>query len=305
MAADARQIIKGMGLVPSDRHLAAIPLGHSYGLGNLVLPLVLQGATLVCAESKWPRALDTVIAAHQVTVLPLVPPLVRALAELSEDHRLTDSVRLVISAGAPLDPAVAQAFTARHGRPVHNFYGASETGGIAFDAQGTVTATGTGIGRLLPGVEAMVDADGCLTVRSAAVHRAPPGNGGIAQQRLNDRGCFTPEGVLKLLGRNDDMIKIGGRRISTEGVAAVLRTLPGVRDATVMAHTAGRPEPRLAALLVTDAPVASLQEAARSLLPRWQLPTIWRACQRLPYTARGKLDRAAVEQAFNQPNGER
>src|SRR5204863_6188690 len=50
LRADGQHIIRTMGIRSADRNLAIIPLGHSYGLGNLVMPLLLQGTTVVCAQ---------------------------------------------------------------------------------------------------------------------------------------------------------------------------------------------------------------------------------------------------------------
>src|SRR5208283_3461404 len=57
MEADGRQICRSMGIGPRDANLAAIPLGYSYGLGNLVMPLLLQGTRIVCSSSPLPHAI--------------------------------------------------------------------------------------------------------------------------------------------------------------------------------------------------------------------------------------------------------
>lgn len=298
MRADGEHIIAGMGLRPTDRHLVTIPLGHSYALGNLVLPLILQGATLVCAESPWPHALKATVARHAVTVLPLVPPLVRGLASLPDEDSLPDSVRLVISAGGPLQPAVAQAFLNRHGLPVHNFYGASETGGIAFDAEGAATTTGRGAGRALPGVAVTTDETGALTVTSAAVWRPLPGTG-PATFTLADEGELNADGELVLRGRRDDVVKIGGRRISIGEIESKLRQLAGIDDVAVVMLKDDRLEPRLAALVATSEQSEAIRARARARLPSWKCPRIWRTCAHLPFNSRGKIDRAAVLRAFD------
>lgn len=295
MLADAGQIIAGMGLRADDRHLVAIPLGHSYALGNLVLPCLLQGSTLVCADEVWPQTLFRTISRGKVSVLPLVPPLVRGLSALPEGDGLPDSVRLVISAGGSLSPEAAVAFRQRHGRPVHNFYGASETGGIAFDPTGEATATGRSAGRPLPGVALEVEADGRVRVSSAAVYRERSGGArGAASFTLADLGELTPAGELVLRGRSDDVVKIGGRRIALSEIEATLRHLPGVEDAAVAAREDERGEPRLAALIATHRPAEELRALARQRLPAWKCPRIWQTCTELPYTPRGKLDRTAV-----------
>ncbi len=57
MLADGRQVCASMDIRPADRNLAVIPFGHSYGLGNLVVPLLAQGTALICVDTPLPHAL--------------------------------------------------------------------------------------------------------------------------------------------------------------------------------------------------------------------------------------------------------
>ena len=82
LLADGRNVIKAMGIRAGDINLAVIPLGHSYGLGNLVMPLILQGTAMVCAGDYVPRQLIEWIGRYRVTVFPAVPALLRVLAAL-------------------------------------------------------------------------------------------------------------------------------------------------------------------------------------------------------------------------------
>ena len=56
LLADTEQIVSAMGITAADVQLAAIPLSHAYGFGNLVMPLLLQGTPIVLRESFLPHA---------------------------------------------------------------------------------------------------------------------------------------------------------------------------------------------------------------------------------------------------------
>ena len=43
IAADGRALAEVMGIRPDDWQIGAIPVSHSYALGNIVAPLLLQG----------------------------------------------------------------------------------------------------------------------------------------------------------------------------------------------------------------------------------------------------------------------
>ncbi len=131
LAADAAQIVAAMGLRPDWPNLGVISLAHSYGFSNLVLPLLLHGIPLILAPSPLPEIIRRAAAQEPAVTLAAVPALWRAWHEAGG---VPAQVRLAISAGAPLPLNLEQAVFAASGIKIHNFYGASECGGIAYDA---------------------------------------------------------------------------------------------------------------------------------------------------------------------------
>lgn len=285
MFADGRQVCAGMGIGPDDINLAVIPFGHSYGLGNLVMPLLIQGTASVCTGIPLPHALAADIARARPTVFPAVPALLRALADSDLPADALAPIRTVISAGAPLSADIAQAFHRRFGLAPHGFYGSTETGGISYDRDGAATLAGRGVGTALPGVTLTPRRDGRMRVTSPAVFRA-------AGHAPADRVRITPEGELVLLGRAGRMVKIGGRRLDLAALENELRALPGVSDAFVAPHP-DSPE-QLAAVLATALPAAELRALLRARLAVWKIPRRLVPLATFPLTARGKTDTAAL-----------
>lgn len=292
MLADGRQVCATMNIRPEDLNLGAIPFGHSYGLGNLVLPLICQGTPVVCSQEMLPAALATQIARFGVTVFPTVPVVLRALAESEVNPRLPATLRRIISAGAPLRPEVAQAFARRFGGlRAHNFYGSSETGGICFDRDGEATLTGRALGTPLEGVEVRLNAEGRVVVRSAAVA------GASGEHVLPDLGEWNERGELRLIGRAATAVaNIGGKKVDPAEVERTLRALAGVSDAWVGVRTraTGSDDFLFAAVETNSGREEILRELA-ARLPAWQIPRRIFTAARLPRNERGKLDRAALE----------
>jgi acyl-coenzyme A synthetase/AMP-(fatty) acid ligase len=288
LLADGRNVIKTMGIRADDINLAVIPLGHSYGLGNLVMPLIMQGTAMVCAGEYVPRLLAEWIGHYRVTVFPAVPALLRVLAALPPGGKSElESLRTVISAGAVLAPAVAQAFFARYGIKIHNFYGSSETGGICYDRTGSASLTGRSVGKPFAGVSVTVKA-GRVTVASPAVATR------TGRWRLDDFGEWNGRGELVLLGRAGQGANIGGKKVHPLEVERVLRALPGVTDVTVwLGQSQGRDF--LAAGVETAQSRAEIERALAARLPAWKLPKVYVIARELPRTARGKLDLAAMK----------
>lgn len=297
MIADGDAVCEAMGIGPDDLNHAGLPFAHSYALGNLILPLFLRGVRLSAASSHFPGVIAEEIARRGATVLPTVPALVAALRRSDIAPEKLATLRRVICAGARLDPEDARAFLQKFGRRVHNFYGSSETGGVAFDATGEDTLTGASVGSAMPGVTVSRMRDGRLLVSGPAVRTR--GNrrrrGGFGAQVMPDLGRVDDAGRVTLEGRLTSLIKIGGRRISPAEVERALLARPGVREAFVTAVPGPSGEPRLAGLVAGDIPCAkTLRAALRERLPAWKIPGHLAVTDRFPLTARGKPDRAAM-----------
>lgn len=292
MAADGRQICESMGIGPGDANLAAIPLGYSYGLGNLVVPLIAQGTRIICLSSTLPHAIASDAARFKPTVFPAVPPILRALAASDLPDRSLSSLRVVISAGSPLAPEVARSFAGKFGVRVHSFYGTSETGGIAYDRTGDATLAGRSVGMAISGVRIKVGKAGRCTVSSPSV----AGKGRFSPA---DRAAFNNLGELVLLGRTDRVVKVAGRRVDLAEIESALKGLPGVRDA--FAHMPEGAESALSAAVATGHSAAEIRRLLRARIASWKVPSRLVALREFPSTARGKADVRRLRQILAAP----
>ena len=286
MLADGRQVCSSMGIKPGDLNLAAIPLGHSYGLGNLVVPLIEQGTGMVLVDSPLPNILAAAAARWNTTVFPAVPTLLDALVRSAAEPEKLKSVRLVISAGASLSPVLAVGFAKKFGKSVHNFYGTSETGGICYDRTGAATQTGRSVGTPLDGVVLKWRNGRRFFVESRAV----VGRGLFSPL---DFGQHNDWGELVLVGRSGRVVKVGARRVDLGEIEAALKSIPGVGDA--FAAVSGDGHQAIAVAVATILPKSTVRAALLEKLPTWKLPHKIVTMMALPVTLRGKLDKQAVE----------
>lgn len=289
MLADAKQVTSTMGIRARDLNYALIPFGHSYGLGNLSIPLIAQGIPVVCGGIPLPHAIAADFARWQPTVFPGVPAIFRALAASDVPPASLASLRLPISAGAPLAPEVARDFATRFDRRLHSFYGSSETGGISFDRTGTATLEG-GVGRPLNGVRVSMLKGQRLRINSAAVFTYANSRhaGAHGSWTPPDRAELDARGQLTLLGRRGATVKIAGRRVNLAEVTTRLRRLSGVADAWVTIGPGT--EPTLGAVLATTRPVLDLRTELQADTAAWKVPKKWATLPEFPLTARGKTD---------------
>lgn len=295
LAADAANIVATMGLIPAWPNLGVISLAHSYGFSNLVTPLLLHGIPLVLCSSPMPEVVKLAAADFDSLTLPAVPALWRAWHEAAA---IPPNVKLAISAGAPLPIELESAVFNSRGLKLHNFYGSSECGGIAYDRSLQPRTDASMIGQSMKNVSLSIGDDGCLIVRSAAVgtgyfpdEDARLGNGEFHTSDLAE----LRNGQVYLRGRSSDVINIAGRKLSPETVEAVIRKQPGVRECVVVgvpARDQARGEEGLAIVVLSDdARLDAVRRATGANLPAWQSPRHWWSVSEIPTNARGKISR--------------
>lgn len=302
MAADADAIVRTMGLERGCPNLAVISLAHSYGFSSLVLPLLLHGIPLYLVPSPLPAALRAAAAAVGNTplTLPAVPALWRAWHDAGA---IPASVRLAISAGAPLPLALEHGIFNRSGLKLHNFLGASECGGIAYDRTHLPRTLPRLAGQPVAGVHVSIDPDARLVVQGPAVGLgywpAEDDALGSGRYRTGDLGEVLPDGSIVIHGRAVDVINVAGRKVSPETVEAELRLHPAVRECLVLGLPSGDARcEEVAAVVATAAAVApeDLRDHLHGRLQPWQVPRRWFLVGQLEANARGKLSRAVWRQ---------
>jgi acyl-coenzyme A synthetase/AMP-(fatty) acid ligase len=228
--------------------------------------------------------------------LAAVPALWRAW---SDSGAIPEHIRLAISAGAPLPLHLEQDAFQKHGLKIHNFYGSSECGGIAYDRSERPRADGACAGAPMENVRVSLGTDGCLEVRSEAVGECywPEMNPNLGKGvfRTSDLAEISEERVF-LRGRAGDQINVAGRKVAPETIEKALRVHPHVRECLafgVPSADAERGETIVACLsangnLTGDA----LKEFLGNQLPAWQVPREWWFVDSLEANQRGKLSRA-------------
>ena len=305
---DEENLAATMGIVDSDRLLAAVPLAHSYGLSSLVVPALVRGATLLVPEVRNPFAPLQMAAELEATVFPTTPSYLDGLVRLEGDLLPVESLRVVISAGAPLSPETAQRLRDAWGRSVHAFYGASECGGIAYDREGGAAEEGL-IGEPVRNVQ--IDLEEVPGIPGSG-HRVLVRSDAVARGYLPERddhlkdGCFTSEdlgslqdGKLRLHGRLGAAVKIRGRKVHPAEVEQILVSMPGVEQAHVHA-VPGRTKEQctLEALVVpvdSDMSRSEIIAWCRQYLAPEKVPRRVVLLESLPRNERGKIDTRKIQ----------
>jgi acyl-coenzyme A synthetase/AMP-(fatty) acid ligase len=300
LMADADNIVATMGLREDWPNLGVISMAHSYGFSNLVLPLLLHGIPLILAPAPLPEIIRRAAENEPAITLAAVPAMWRAWHEA---NAIPSSVRLAISAGAPLPLALEQAVFQTCGVKIHNFLGSSECGGIAYDAGNTPRTDTALAGSPMQNVKLSLSDDGCLVVCSRAVgetywpDKLDSLGGGIFQ--TGDLAELEG-GLVFLRGRLSDQINVAGRKLSPETVERALLAHPQVRECLVFGVPSRDMERTeiIVAVIVAGIEEKELKQFLLQTLPAWQVPREWRFVESLSANARGKISRAEWRRRF-------
>jgi acyl-coenzyme A synthetase/AMP-(fatty) acid ligase len=198
------------------------------------------------------------------------------LRHLLTAQRSLPRVDLVLSATAPLSAQLAQEAESRLGAEVHEIYGCTEAGSMA-----TRRTAHEEIWTPYPGLTFSV-IDGATAVRAQHLEGVVP---------VGDRIELEAGGRVRLLGRDADMIKIGGRRGSLSDIAAKIASLPGVTDQAVFMPAEGETARPAALVVAAGRSADDLRRELGALLDAVFVPRPLRVVAALPRNALGKLPR--------------
>ncbi|MCG7594437.1 Pls/PosA family non-ribosomal peptide synthetase [Mycobacterium sp. PSTR-4-N] len=311
--AEAQMFLQDNPLGPGDRVLAGLSVAFDASCEEMWLAW-RHGACLVPAPRSLVRSgmdLGPWLVSRDITVVSTVP----TLASLWPAEAL-EAVRLLIFGGEACPPELA-ARLAVEGREVWNTYGPTEATVVACAAQ----LTGTGpvsIGLPLPGWDlAVVDAAGNpvgigevgeLVIggvglaryldpdKDAEKYAAAPTLAWSRAYRSGDLVRLEADG-LYFMGRADDQVKVGGRRIELGEVDTALVHLPGVSGGAAAVRRTASGTPLLVGYVVA-APggafdLASARARLAESLPAALVPRLV-VVDELPTRTSGKVDRAAL-----------
>ena len=312
--------VRRLGLGAGDVVLMASPLAHQTGFMYGVMMPVMLGCTVVL-QDIWNagRAADN-IRAEGVTFTMASTPFLADLTAVAEERKPDlASLRIFLSAGAPIPSAVARRATENLGATIVSAWGMTENGAatttLLDDPPERACETD---GRAVPGIELrIVDDAGALL---------PPG----AEGRLHLRGCsnflgylkrpelygvdaegwfdtgdlarMDADGYIRITGRTKDVIIRGGENVPVVEVEGLIYQHPAVAEVAVV----GMPDPRLgeracafvvprAGATVTLADLVAFLEGHK--LTRNYLPERLEVVDALPRTPSGKIQKFRLREA--------
>jgi len=252
---------------------------HMYGFETTVL-MALQGPCAFAAEHPLhPDEVRAVVAQSAGRrVLITAPVHLRALIESSP---LMPAMHCVVSATAPLAAELAARCETMWSTRVFEIYGCTETGMVA--------------------TRRPIDGPKWTTMRDVRIERQGDAfiayGGHVQRGQLADRLRLFTDSTFVLEGRAGDVVNIGGKRASLDGLNRLLLSIDGVVDGVIFEPPAADTarEQRLMALVVAPRLTrAEVLAALRAQVDAAFLPRPLLRVDALPRNTQGKLPRAEL-----------
>jgi acyl-coenzyme A synthetase/AMP-(fatty) acid ligase len=256
--------------------IATVPPWHMYGLEWSIMLCVVSNAIAYSGETFFPD--DIRFALDQTSgrrILISTPLHLRAIAKAGLDF---PDVETILCATAPLDIEFARVVERHFSTQIFEIYGCSEAGAMA-----SRFPTRDQYWRFQPEFR--------VEQRQPKVRISAPHLAGIIE--LADSLSFQSDGSFLLEGRDEDMVKVAGKRTSLGELNSRLLSLDGIEDGIIYdPGVFGFASGRLSALVVSHSRnVRDIrQDLARSVDPVF-LPRPIKLVDKLPRSETGKLRR--------------
>lgn len=321
---NGRNCASHFGLTSGSRIFGIAPLFHVTGLEAQMVAAFTAGASMVLTYRFRPAVVLEAFLEHRPTfVIGAITAFIALMNRPDTTPAHFHSLQHIFSGGAPIAPAVVQAFEQRFGRAIRTSYGMTELAAPSHLAptEGRIPvdpASGAlSIGRVLPGIDAIVVDDagaplgargiGEMLVRGPNVMAGYWGKPDETAQALGDGwmhtgdiGFHDEDGWFYLIDRKKDMISASGFKVWPREVEDVLYAFSGVREAGVVgAPDAYRGETVVAFVSASDGvtlDVAALDRHCRERLAAYKCPVAIHVVAELPQTETGKITRAVLAQ---------
>ncbi len=305
-----------LSMTASDICYSVAKLFFAYGLGNaLYCPFGVGASAVLFPGRSEPAKVLELVVRYRPTLFFSVPTSYAACLQVGQSQREDfQSVRLCISAGESLPPAIFERWKERYGVEILDGIGSTEAGHIFISNRSGHVKPGSS-GQIVPGYEAKIvnDVDrrvadgevGNLVVRGDSTcayywnkHERTKQTFVGEWLRTGDKYHRDEDGYFWYAGRSDDMIKVGGIWVSPVEVENALAAHPAVLESGVVGveDADGLLKPKAFVVLRqgfagSDALVTELQGFVKGKIAPYKYPRWVAFVPELPKTATGKTQR--------------
>jgi len=304
LEAAAKSMGETLDITDADRVLCTVPLHHSYGFDFGLVAALAHGATLFLEDEISPKRITKLLREQSVDLFPGNPGLFGSLARVPTVKPLRIGGARYLSSGSRMPTGIAESFYQRFGIRLLSCYHSTQGGPLAIDRAGKDPET---VGKPFAGVELRVvtpagdkiapGETGPIWLRSNSLSmlcvpkmHLPKRDDGVPIGeidrdkwfRTGDVGQIDRGGKLTITGREDDLVKVDGKRLALGEVEGCLEAFPKVKAAQARVITDDMGGPMVVAKVVRAGLCKAediIDHCARNLAP-YKVPRQIEFCER-------------------------
>ena len=316
-----RNMVSFLDVRESDVYLNVLPLSHSFGLGNVHMTISQGGKVVIERNAMNIPSFLNKMNEENATIFAAVPTTLGLIGQAHADQmKELKNLRMIVTNSTRMPPETTR--TLLNLLPctqIFMYYGLTEASRSTFNHYNKNLDKLESVGPATPHVELKIIDDhgrelppfqeGEVLIRGLHVIKEY-WNNPQADQALKNNGILTgdygyldAEGFLYLVGRKDDMINIGGEKVSPLEIEQALASVKGIKEiAAVGMHD--RILNQVVHIFVvkedgTQIGEAEIISAAKKVLEGYKVPRKVTFVEQLPKTDSGKIKRAALNGAEN------
>lgn len=299
----------------ADRVLMASPLAHQTGFLYGVMMPVYLGTTAILQDIWDADFVCKVIAAEQPAFTMAATPFLADLVKTAPKHQgELDSLRIFVSAGAPIPSAVVEQASKVLNAKIVSAWGMTENGAVTMTCpEDPAERASQSDGKALPYMDVKVTdfqgndlpagEEGNLLVRGASLfvgYLKRPELYGVDEDgwfSTGDLARMDKDGYIRITGRTKDVVIRGGENIPVVEVENLLYKFPGIVDVALVGCPDDRLGERLCAYVTLDENQTELtldqvkDYLVKAQLSKNYLPEYLEVIEAMPRTPSGKIQK--------------
>lgn len=317
-------LIEYLRLTEDERIMLVLPLAFDYGLYQLLMAITIGGTLIIEHSFNFPPTIFRQIEQLKPTVFPGVPSIYSVMIATYKKTGLTfNLIKKITNTAANLpDEFVSDLKKIFPNALIFKMYGLTECKRVCYLEPELIDLKPNSVGKPIPGTEVFLlspegkpvppGESGILYVRGPHVMAGYWNNEELSKEMLkpgsipgertlcaHDLFKMDEDGFLYFQGRNDDIIKTRGEKVSPVEVENTIHKINGIREAAVL----GMPDVALGesivAFITTHDQVQmsekDIQLECKAQLEPFMIPQKVIFIPEMPKSSNGKIDKSELK----------
>jgi long-chain acyl-CoA synthetase len=322
-------LIEYLRLTEEERIMIVLPLAFDYGLYQLLMAITIGGTLIIEHSFNFPPTIFRKIEELKPTVFPGVPSMYAVMIAAFKKTGLTfNSVKKITNTAANLpDEFVSDLKMIFPNALIFKMYGLTECKRVCYLEPELIDIKPNSVGKPIPGTEVFLLSSegklvspgetGTLYVRGPHVMAGYWNKDELTKEMLkpglipgerilcaHDLFKMDEEGFLYFQGRNDDIIKTRGEKVSPVEVENTIHKIKGVKEAAVI----GMPDAILGESIVAfitthdhfQISEKEIQQDCKTQLEPFMIPQKVIFVPEMPKSSNGKIDKSELKKLLTE-----